>query len=62
MPDIVNLRTIRKRAGKRDAQQRAAENRALFGQTKAEKTLSEARKAKDSSALDQHRLHKGDSE
>lgn len=55
MADIVNLNRARKakaRAAKEDA---AAQNRALFGRTKAEKQLEAARKAAEARKLDGHK-------
>lgn len=43
MADIVNLNQARKAKAKADDKARAAENRARFGRTKAEKTLDAAR-------------------
>ncbi|ATC31558.1 DUF4169 domain-containing protein [Caulobacter vibrioides] len=43
MADIVNLNQARKAKAKAEDKARAAENRARFGRTKAEKTLDAAR-------------------
>lgn len=46
MADIVNLNHARKAKAKADDKVRAAENRARFGRTKAEKSLDAARSDK----------------
>jgi hypothetical protein len=43
MAEILNLNQARKAKAKIDAKARAAENRARFGRTKADKTLDAAR-------------------
>lgn len=43
MADIVNLNRARKAKAKADDKTRAAENRARFGRTKADKSLDAAR-------------------
>jgi hypothetical protein len=60
MGDVVNLRTIRKRAGRRQAAERAAENRVLYGTPKSERTLLEAKKNKADRELEQHRIDTGE--
>lgn len=52
MTDPVNLNRFRKARAKADDKARAAENRAYFGRTKAEKALAEARREKAARALD----------
>ncbi|MDG2529686.1 DUF4169 family protein [Caulobacter endophyticus] len=52
MAEILNLNHARKAKAKSDAKQTAAENRARFGRTKAEKTLDAARAEKLQNALD----------
>jgi len=52
MAEILNLNHARKAKAKTDARQTAAENRARFGRTKAEKTLDVARADKLSRTLD----------
>jgi hypothetical protein len=56
--EIVNLRQARKHKARADKEQAAAENRAHFGRTKHEKTLTKALKDKADKALDQGRLEK----
>ena len=52
MADIVNFNQARKAKAKADDKSRAAENRAKFGRTKAEKTLDAARADKLKRDLD----------
>ena len=56
--DVVNLRQVRKQKQRADKEQTAAENRALYGRTKAEKTVTRALKAKVEKTLDQGKLEK----
>jgi hypothetical protein len=58
MGDIVNLRRIRKRREREEASQRAAENRARHGRTKAERDRDFEVNAELASKLDRHRLDK----
>jgi hypothetical protein len=60
MGDVVNLRTIRKRAARARDAQSAEENRVLHGRSKAERQLAEARGDKARRNLDQHRIDNGD--
>lgn len=60
MADIVNLNRFRKEKERAGKKARAAENRAAHGRSKADKDAEKARRNKDSSALDQHRLDDGD--
>jgi hypothetical protein len=55
MAEIINLNKARKQKAKRDAEQRAAENRVRFGRSKAEKQLDEARQQAERRHLDQLR-------
>jgi hypothetical protein len=52
MAELVNLNRARKAKSRSDAESRAAENRAKFGRTKAEKTLDRARAEKAARDLD----------
>jgi hypothetical protein len=54
--DVVNLRQFRKAKARTDKEKTAAENRILFGRTKAEKNLTKALNAKAERQLDQGRL------
>ncbi len=56
--DVVNLRQARKQKARADKEQAAAENRARFGRSKHEKSVTRALKAKVEKALDQGRLEK----
>jgi hypothetical protein len=60
MGPIVNLRTERKRAKRRNAEQKAAANRLAHGRSKAEQNLERVRSDKDRSSLDHHRIETGD--
>jgi hypothetical protein len=55
MGEVVNLRRARKRVGRVKAAARASEQRARFGRTWAEKSLSRAREEKRARDLDSHR-------
>jgi hypothetical protein len=52
MAEILNLNQARKAKAKTDAQTKAAENRAKFGRTKADKALEAARADKLKRELD----------
>jgi hypothetical protein len=52
MAEILNLNQARKAKARTDAQTRAAENRAKFGRTKADKALDAARADKLKRELD----------
>jgi hypothetical protein len=56
--DVVNLRQARKQKARADKERQAAENRAHFGRTKHEKTLTRALKDKADRTLDQGRLER----
>jgi hypothetical protein len=56
--DIVNLRQFRKTKARSDKEKSAAENRLLFGRTKADKQLTKTLNEKAAKALDQGRLEK----
>jgi hypothetical protein len=56
MGDIVNLRRERKRQDRRRQEAKAAENRALFGMTKAKRLSIEAEREIAERALDSLRL------
>jgi hypothetical protein len=60
MAELVNLRTIRKRARREQEEQRAQANRLQFGQNKHASTLAQARRAKANHDLDQHLIDTGD--
>lgn len=52
MTEIVNLRQARKAKARSDKETQAAENRAAFGQTKAEKHITAAETARRDGELD----------
>ena len=60
MGEIVNLRRARKRKDREREASTAAENRALFGLTKAERTGIEAERKKAESDLDARKLDSAD--
>ncbi len=55
MAEIVNLNRARKAKAKKDRVQTAAENRARFGRTKAERQREEKTSEIEHRKLDQHR-------
>jgi hypothetical protein len=60
MGELVNLRTARKRAKRRDAEHSAASRRLAHGRSKAERALKQSRNEKAQNDLDQHRIKTGD--
>jgi len=60
MAEIVNLRSVRKRAARRQHEERAASNRLAYGTSKAERSLAEAHSDKTRRHLDLHRIETGD--
>ena len=60
MTEIVNLRRARKLKNRELKQAEAAENRAVFGRSKAEKRLIESERALAEGRLDAHRLARPD--
>jgi Domain of unknown function (DUF4169) len=60
MGDVVNLRTARKRAKRRQAEQTAAANRLGYGRSKSERNLTQSKSDKAQRSLDQHRIETGD--
>lgn len=60
MAELVNLRTIRKRAKRQQDEQRATTNRLIHGQPRHVRTLERAQQAKADRDLDQHRIDTGD--
>jgi hypothetical protein len=59
MGDIVNLRRARKAKEKSSANQKAEENRRLFGQTLAEKNLRKTQALIEDRRFDGHLLVQG---
>ena len=60
MAEVVNLRTLRKQAKRKQDDARAGANRLAYGQPKAARKLAAAQEAKASRELDGHRIDKGD--
>jgi hypothetical protein len=60
MGNLLNLRTARKRAKRRQAEHEAASSRLAHGRPKAERALAQSRSDKASKSLDQHRIETGD--
>jgi hypothetical protein len=60
MATIVNLRTARKQAKRRLAEQEAARNRLLHGRSKADRALERAQSEQDRKSLDRHRIERKD--
>lgn len=52
--EIINLRQARKQRERNEKDARAAENRARFGRTKAERALEDDAQARAARALDGH--------
>jgi hypothetical protein len=62
MGDVLNLRTARKRAARRKADQTAEQQRRAHGRTKSERVFTAASETKAHRILDQHRIGNGESE
>ena len=62
MGDLINLRTKRKQARRRQLSAQAAENRLLHGVPKAERAANNAFRDMSRRSLDQHRIDKGEDE
>lgn len=60
MSEIVNLRRARKQKNRELKQAEAAQNRALFGRTKAEKRVVESERALAEASLEARRLERPD--
>jgi Domain of unknown function (DUF4169) len=56
MAEIINLRLARKAKSRGEAEKTAEQNRVIFGQTKAEKKLRAAEKARSDKALESGRI------
>lgn len=54
--EIVNLRKARKARARSEAEARAAENRVLFGRTKAERKALETEQDRARRTIDGHRI------
>jgi hypothetical protein len=62
MGQVVNLRLRRKQAVRRQAIDKAAENRLTHGRSKAERTLQATQSARARRHIEAHRLETGDRE
>jgi hypothetical protein len=62
MTQVINLRTARKQAKRRKAEQEAAANRLAHGRSKIDRNLDRVRSDKEAMRLDQHRIESGDGE
>lgn len=60
MAEVVNLRTIRKRAKRKRDEERANANRLVHGQPKHVHSLEQARQAKARRDLDRHQIDTGE--
>lgn len=60
MGPVVNLRTARKAAKRRQAEQEAAQNRLVHGQPKAVKSLARAQREQTRKVIEQHRIERED--
>lgn len=60
MGPVVNLRTERKRAKRRQAEREAAAQRLAHGRSKAERKLDQTQSDQALRNLDQHRIETGD--
>ena len=62
MSEIVNLRHARKQKARERQQSAAAQNRVVFGRSKAEKRLIESERALAEASLDARRLSRPDAD
>ena len=62
MGDLINLRTARKQARRRRAEQEAASNRLAHGRPQSERILERSQSDKAKRELDGHRIETGDAE
>jgi len=60
MAEVINLRTARKRAERRQDEERAAASRLAHGQSKNARQLEASRQAKANRDLEGHRVEGGD--
>ena len=59
MGDLVNLKQIKKRIAREQADKQAETNRIRFGRTKGERSRDEQQAQRDSDILDHHRIDDG---
>jgi hypothetical protein len=62
MTDLINLRTARKQAQRRRAEQKAASNRLAYGRPKTERVLARSRSEKAERDFDGHQIDDGDAQ
>jgi hypothetical protein len=62
MGDLIKLRTARKQAQRRRAEQEATSHRLAYGRPKAERRLERSQSDKAKRDLDGHRIESGDAE
>ena len=62
MADVVNLRTVRKRAARQQAEKDAAQNRFAHGRPKSQRKVQVARGDKACRDLEMHRIERGDTD
>ena len=60
MVEVVNLRTARKRAQRREDEQRANANRLSHGRPTHQRKFADAQQSKAKRDLDHHRVETGD--
>jgi Domain of unknown function (DUF4169) len=60
LTEIVNLRQARKQKARERREAAAAQNRVVFGRSKAEKRLLESERALAEASLDAHRIARRD--
>ncbi|MGB7100814.1 MAG: DUF4169 family protein [Xanthobacteraceae bacterium] len=60
MADLLNLRAVRKRTKRQQAERVAAANRVKHGRSKAERLLERSRSDQALNHLEQHRIKTGD--
>ena len=60
MGPVVNLRSARKQAKRRQAELDAAQNRVVHGQPKSAKALARAQREQAQNAIEQHRIERKD--
>jgi Domain of unknown function (DUF4169) len=60
LTEIVNLRQARKQKARERREAAAAQNRVVFGRSKAEKRLLESERALAEASLDAHRIARPD--
>ena len=59
MGDLVNLKQIKKRIAREEADKQAETNRIRFGRTKGERSRDEQQAQRASDILDHHRIDDG---